>query len=489
MAYHPSKTSAKTLTYVIPRNWGDPSFDPLDSDSVANAAHMEQLVGTLVKMGASGKYEPYLAESWDQSEDALFWRFRLRENLSCSDGSPIDAPSFVTSFQTTLALYAASTEVPVFSQLRGWDAFLKGDLEALGIRAIGEKEIIFEFARKPQAGLLQYLSMPYYGFYCTGNFQDGKWKDRDSIISSGAYVLEKVEEDKTIVLRKRQSDRIRKDAPEIVKIRRLEKAEALALKSEKTIVHTILTGEEEIPDHWMRLTGVPINLIGIAFGRQEAGPFKEVHARRYILQRLRDLLPKDPVGSYSPARSFYFDALAKPEAAGRRIETPKVSFDGVVKILSGAKHGRGKVVGLIEEMLGSVLSDLGLKYEFFGLDPNDPNFVKRYTSNDEWHIRLFNVSTGSSPKNWVVRMMFCSSLGINFTDPSGRICELVDRFDRAPFDYVDYVKEFEAIIEEDAAVIPLFHMRQTWLYTDDLDLSRVSLTIDIPPFENVGVRE
>jgi ABC-type oligopeptide transport system substrate-binding subunit len=53
---------------------------------------------------------------------------------------------------------------------------------------------------------------------------------------------------------------------------------------------------------------------------------------------------------------------------------------------------------------------------------------------------------------------------------------------------MDYVKRFENIVYEDSAVIPLFHMKQTWLYSADLDVSQVTSTADVPLFEHLRLK-
>jgi len=475
------------LIYILPRNWGHPSFDPIDSDSIANSAHMEQLIGTLTKMGPTGKYEPYLADSWRESEDRKFWAFRLLPNLKCSDGTAVDALGFVESLKIVLPIYAATNDLPVFNQLKGWKAFLGGDRNALGIRASSSSEILFEFDNIPKSGLLEYLSMPYYGLYCPGNFVNGHWKSRDQIISSGAYALERVEGD-TIYLKKRNDFLAKSDAPAHVVIKRLDKKQALLEAPERTIFHTTLGGDEVIAPGWKQLTGVPTNLIGLAFGNVAGSPFLKQEFRRYLAHALKNQLPAIAVGSYEPAKSFYFDSPVTVEGTALHRKLDIHSTQRSLKILTGPQINKSRMVSLIEDMLGRILTDLKLKYEFYGLDPSDLNYNKRYVANDEWDIRLFNVSSGSSPKNWVVRMMFCSSMGINFLDPTKRICELVDRQDDSPLEQMDYVKRFENIVYEDSAVIPLFHMKQTWLYSADLDVSQVTSTADVPLFEHLRLK-
>ena len=477
-----------TITYTIPRGWGDPSFDPLDSDSVANAAHMEQLIGTLVRIGSNGNHEPYLASNWSESEGSKYWTFRIAPGRSCSDGTLIDAVAFVESFRTVLRLYSLSSEPPVFNQLVGWSNFLDGDDSAIGIRATDRDEIAFEFAHEPRAGFLQMLSMPYFGFWCRANFEKGKWKQGSSIVSSGAYELKELRDDKTIVMTKRTTLRNGDGGPTTVEVRRVSKLEAISAPACRTINHIVLTGDEKVPAEWQRLVGAPTNLIGLAFGIRENSPFGDARVRRFIQQRVLASLPQSIVGSYSPAGSFYFDSTTPGNSSVANEPLPRVPFEGVLKILSGPQKDKSPIVERIERMLIPVLNELGIPYEIVGLDPSAPDYMKRYTSNEEWHLRLFSVDVGTYPKNWVVRFMFCSNLGINLPDPSERILELVDGYDQRAFPQVEYAQRFESILREEAFVIPLFHVRQTWLYSGDLDLSRVSTAVDIPAFELVGLK-
>jgi nickel ABC transporter nickel/metallophore binding protein len=52
---------------------------------------LDMVYEPLVRYAADGTIVPWLAESWDVSEDGLTWTFHLREDVSFHDGTPFDA--------------------------------------------------------------------------------------------------------------------------------------------------------------------------------------------------------------------------------------------------------------------------------------------------------------------------------------------------------------------------------------------------------------
>lgn len=84
-----------TVVIGVPESFS--SLDPfrrigrLDYNAVIN------LLDTLVHVGADAVPAPGLAESWDRVDD-LTWRFRLREGVSFTDGTPVDAEAVIYGF-------------------------------------------------------------------------------------------------------------------------------------------------------------------------------------------------------------------------------------------------------------------------------------------------------------------------------------------------------------------------------------------------------
>lgn len=94
---HPAHAATRggTLVIGVPESFS--SLDPfrrigrLDYNAVIN------LLDTLVTYGPDAIPAPGLAESWERP-DELTWRFRLREGVSFSDGTPFDAEAVVFCF-------------------------------------------------------------------------------------------------------------------------------------------------------------------------------------------------------------------------------------------------------------------------------------------------------------------------------------------------------------------------------------------------------
>lgn len=88
---------------------GDPVC--LDGHQVSTAEL--QLLGriiydNLVSLDAEGNPAPWLAESWDISDDGTTYTFHLREGVTFSDGAPLDAEAVVTNFDHMAAPETAS---------------------------------------------------------------------------------------------------------------------------------------------------------------------------------------------------------------------------------------------------------------------------------------------------------------------------------------------------------------------------------------------
>ena len=57
---------------------------------------------TLVTQNADGEYIPYLAESWEFSDDGLMWTFHLRDDVMFHNGDPVTAHDFVWTYERAL---------------------------------------------------------------------------------------------------------------------------------------------------------------------------------------------------------------------------------------------------------------------------------------------------------------------------------------------------------------------------------------------------
>ncbi|WNJ93826.1 ABC transporter substrate-binding protein [Bosea sp. 685] len=112
----PAVATAALLTTAVtalaqtagdPRNGGDISFliDSLGNTWIPNNSAISSFQGhiwghvtdKLVYVDADGKVSPWLAESWEQNEQATEFILRLKSGVTFSDGTPLDASAVVAN--------------------------------------------------------------------------------------------------------------------------------------------------------------------------------------------------------------------------------------------------------------------------------------------------------------------------------------------------------------------------------------------------------
>ncbi len=165
------------------------SVSVFDSDFVGNLIHMEALVGTLLKYGNTGKYEPYLAERWIANDKKTIYKFFIKNDIYDESDVKIDSDSYLASLTFLLGIYSKSYNPPVFDLLIGWSEFKKNpNVKIKGLISNKvDNSIEFHF-EKSTSGLYEFLSMPYYGYYNLNDFNaDGTWKDNLKITASAGY--------------------------------------------------------------------------------------------------------------------------------------------------------------------------------------------------------------------------------------------------------------------------------------------------------------
>ncbi|MDR3559041.1 MAG: ABC transporter substrate-binding protein [Candidatus Pacebacteria bacterium] len=257
----------KQLNYVITQSQSHRSCDPKDSDYSPNAVHMRQLTGTLLKFNAVNTFVPRLAESWSTEQNGLVWTFKVRPGFHCEDATEITSNLYKEGLELAFRNHAPSPDTPAFSLLSGWKEFISGTSATIsGIQTPDKHTLRFEFSAFP-SGLEAYLAMPYFGFYCRSNFDEkGKWKNREKIISSGPYQLERFDNDKNeIVLRKREDwPSNLESSPDRISIKAMQQSNAIEAASTNTIIEFLPVPHQGTPKNWTLLRGaitISANLI------------------------------------------------------------------------------------------------------------------------------------------------------------------------------------------------------------------------------------
>ena len=94
-----AQDEGETMTFVIS------GFDTLDIHHGGHGDTMSigwLLGSTLVSRDHQAVYHPWLATSWEASEDGMLWTFQLRDDVTFHDGRPLTADDFVWSITRLL---------------------------------------------------------------------------------------------------------------------------------------------------------------------------------------------------------------------------------------------------------------------------------------------------------------------------------------------------------------------------------------------------
>ena len=85
---------SKVLKFAVSENMT--TLDPhKESQMIGKIAHAMMFESLLYYDDSTGKFVPYLCESYDISEDGLTWTFKLRQGITFSNGEPLQTQTTV----------------------------------------------------------------------------------------------------------------------------------------------------------------------------------------------------------------------------------------------------------------------------------------------------------------------------------------------------------------------------------------------------------
>lgn len=144
------------------------------------------LFDTLIYRDAENQYHPFLADSWDISEDGLAVTFDLKEGVTFHDGTPMDAAAVKFTFERFMELGSKS---PVAGGLKG----------ITEVEVVDDSTVRFHFDA-PSAVFFGTISMPYAGIISPAAVE--KWGDEfaQHPVGTGPFMMEAWEPGVSITL-------------------------------------------------------------------------------------------------------------------------------------------------------------------------------------------------------------------------------------------------------------------------------------------------
>ena len=188
---------SSTLTYAI--NGGTLSGGKMDIHSSAfqaTALVMRNSFDSLVYQQNDGSFVPWLATSWQISDDGLQYTFDLRDDVTFHDGEPFNAEAVQANFEHVVAPETASADA----------ASLIGYAETGGFYAgttvVDEYTVRVDFSQ-PYAPFLQAVSTAKLGFYSPATLRDNAAQlpagGPGISVGTGPYVLSEYTPDQSII--------------------------------------------------------------------------------------------------------------------------------------------------------------------------------------------------------------------------------------------------------------------------------------------------
>ncbi len=483
-----TKSVSKTLNYIIIKPRQKINLNLFEAEKYEPAIIVQQLVGNLIYYSNFGRYETRLADSWNKTDD-FTWSFKLKKKLKCENGEPINPDTFKKSLEKSILIFEKKGGIPILSSLSGYNQFISDNHNAkdinelkpiLGIQATDDS-LIFKFDKKIKSGFLQILSFSPFGYICSENFTaNGEWRDDLKFISSGPYKVSKISVGSEYRLTKNLNwlD-FSQDAPDEIVV---SHDDTLIKKEEPTIIDAFTN--EYTSSRLQPYKLVPEYINSVLIGNLADGYFK-LRSTRVRFKNLFDtesakILPL-AFGVNTRSNTFYpnqqtqnIDDL-EDGTSDLIVPTKPLLIEGTVPIEGTSRWHSWQV-------LKGTLDNLMFPYEFAG---NESSFEQMTNKNYDFRIR--GSSIGGGVEAWGLYVSFCSSMGINFPDPNGSICKLIQEYENDALSDEELSDQFLKTVNKEAAILPVSHYGVQLFLSDHLDTSSFSPLLAIMKFDKIRI--
>ncbi|MFN2483912.1 MAG: ABC transporter substrate-binding protein [Candidatus Limnocylindria bacterium] len=470
------------------------TLDPAAANDAGTVQTLLQLYAGLTRLDEDVEPYPSLAEGWDVSPDGRTYRFTMRERLTFSDGSPLDATDVKRSWIRLLDPATGSPAAAMLADIEGASAFARGaassDEVAIETPDARTLEVTLEH---PASYFPAVLATPATFVVPRTADSSDAWATPRDFVGSGPYVVESVAPSEIML---RGNQRYVAGAPsidEVSIVTDLTDTDPVTAFEDR---HLDLTSIASWDAAWARYDrdlgasvhqGRSLSVAYFAFDTAEP-PFDDARVRQAFalaLDRPR-LVALEAASGEEPASSLVPPALW-PEGMG---VDPPADPDAARGLLRDAGYADGADLGEVTVMLGGFGAPgvIASWEEELGVE-----IVQETMDGDTYFDRLEEDTPPIFTVSWVTdypspQALFGLLLRPEASSNYGRwddarFLELLDEAASADDEAgqaAGYVA-VDAYVDEQAPVIPYTYGEDWWLVRRGLRGAR-SLTIGIFDF-------
>jgi oligopeptide transport system substrate-binding protein len=151
----------------------------------------------------TGEVVPRVAESWESNADASEFTFHIRQGVTWSDGTPLNANDFVYAWTRVLDPETAAQYIPALYPIKNAEKIANGELtiDQFGVQAVDDYTLKVTLEGPTTffpllATTWTYYPVPKHVIDAKGN----KWVEAGNIVSNGPFMMTEWTHDQKIVL-------------------------------------------------------------------------------------------------------------------------------------------------------------------------------------------------------------------------------------------------------------------------------------------------
>ncbi|UOE46066.1 ABC transporter substrate-binding protein [Agromyces larvae] len=152
-------------------------LDPHVGGNYPQALAATQFLESLVSRDAEGEIIPWLAESWQVSDDGLTWDFTLKADVEFTDGTPFDAAAVKANVE--------HVQDPDTASSTGWLALAK----VAEVEVVDDTHARFHLSA-PDSALLESLSQPWVAIESPAGLERGTDENCLAPIGTGPFIVD-----------------------------------------------------------------------------------------------------------------------------------------------------------------------------------------------------------------------------------------------------------------------------------------------------------